>query len=139
MNYRENWKKLSDEHYNNTVKSHEAGIYSSVVMHSGYTIECGLKAAICARIDEFLSPEQGDYKTHNFDSLLNKANLKKEFRKEQKRSPKFKAHWSTVSKWNPELRYKQPSSKSVKDDSTKQVNAITDEKDGVRRWIEIYW
>lgn len=139
MNYRYHWREISDEHYTNTLSFHNSGIYSAVIMHSGYTIECALKAALCNRTDEYLSPEKGDYKTHNFDSLLHKAKLKDEFNKEQRRSPKFKAHWSTISKWNPELRYEIPKSKSIEKDSQRQVNAISDRKDGVRVWVENYW
>lgn len=139
MNYRKHWKDISNQHYDLTLKLHSHGLHDAVVMNSGYTIECALKAALCNRTDEYLSPEKGNYKTHNFDSLLTKANLKDEFRDEQRRSPRFKAYWSTVSKWNPELRYEILRGKSLEVESDRQVDAISDKKEGVKRWVENYW
>ena len=138
MDHRKNWQNISNQHLNSLVDLYNNNSYAMLKMNSGYTIETGLKACYCNRVKNE-DEQTGEYKTHNFDALLNKANLKEEFRKKQRQSPKFKSHWSIVSKWSPELRYNPVTFQATKEESQKILNAICDDEEGVKKWIENYW
>ncbi|GAB3061773.1 hypothetical protein ACFOU0_06140 [Salinicoccus sesuvii] len=139
MNYREFWKALTEDHLEDLHEAMNAEIYRNVIRDSGYVIEYALKAALCHRNNFNLSAEEGKYKTHKFDALLTKANLKDEFKKEQQNNPKFKAYWSVSSQWDPTLRYKRIKGSDAKKTSERRMKAIIDREDGVKRWIELHW
>jgi len=79
------------------------GWYDGAVYLCGYAVEMALKARICRTLKwpEFdpSGPLQA-FKTHNFEFLLSLSGIEPKIR-----SLHLK-HWSTVNKWEPELRYR---------------------------------
>jgi HEPN domain-containing protein len=82
--------------------------YDGALYISGYSIELALKAIVCKNLclsgiphtsDEFR--RIADLKTHNLEALLKQTpnNV------QTKIKSTYLGEWSTVLKWNPELRY----------------------------------
>lgn len=131
-------KALAEEKNQELLKLHRYGaFFKAVVRDAGYIPEYALKAVVCKYHEGDVYPEnKKGYKTHKIDALLHKAKLTNEFKYEQRNNPKFKASWSTISSWTPELRYEiEITSKHA----NSYIDALNNDNGGVYKWIKNYW
>lgn len=84
-----------------------ASRYDGAVYLGGYAVEIALKIRICKTLNWIDYPmtrgefqNYGSFRTHDLDVLLHLSGVETDIKL------KFLADWSTVTQWNPELRYK---------------------------------
>jgi len=113
--------------------------FSGAYYLAGYSIECALKARLAKRTKRYeFPPEPGfvrDLYTHNLGQLLDKADLKEAFDREEARDPEFGVNWSIIKDWNPKSRYEQKSQRKAQ----AIVKAVSDPQHGVLRCIRRRW
>jgi HEPN domain-containing protein len=114
------------------------GRFANAYYLAGYAVEIGLKACIAKQISRETIPDKAFVNaiyTHGLKALVGVAGLSTELRREEGQSSKFAANWGLVANWTPEIRYDDV------DRYTAQItiDAISDGKDGVLRWIKVYW
>ena len=114
--------------------------YAGAYYLAGYSIECALKACIAARTKATDFPPKPDtvrdYYRHNLVGLLRAAELKEKLEAKCKSSKKFESNWEAVRDWTEQIRYE------TKIDSRKariMLKAIDDSRNGVLRWMKLYW
>ncbi|WP_404398062.1 hypothetical protein [Mammaliicoccus sciuri] len=130
-------KALAEEKNQELLRLHKYGtFYKAVVRDAGYIPEYALKAVVCEYHDDVYPEHKNGYKTHKIDALLHKAKLTKEFKEEQRYNPKFKASWSTISSWTPELRYEI---ELTTKHAHSYIEALNDNNGGVYKWIKNFW
>jgi len=117
---------------------------------SGYAIECALKSCVLERMvltggvfKEKKFAEQCF--THDFAELIRLAGLTNELNNQFAASAgaagtgakggAFVGNWGLVTQWKESARYESKTEKEARD----LLTAITDESDGVLRWIQKYW
>ena len=91
------------------------------MIHTGWVFQEKLKGNECL--------------SHDFRELLKIAGLTDELNATFKTNPAFVANWGTVEQWKVASRYE---SKSEAEARTLYA-AITEEPNGVLRWIRNYW
>jgi hypothetical protein len=111
----------------------------------GYAVEFSLKSCVLARMIHtgwvFLDHEKGeaDCKTHDFPRLIKFAGLLDDLNNRLKESVRvedaFVRNWDIVKAWKVDSRYDP----KTEVDARKLYCAITDEPDGVLKWIRNYW
>ncbi len=115
------------------------GHFAGAYYLAGYVVECGLKACIAKKTKRFDFPP--DRKTvekvysHDFDSLVSAAKLVEELGKACKADKEFEDFWKLANDWSEASRYEE----SAEQDARKLLQAITDRKHGVLRWIRGFW
>jgi hypothetical protein len=112
---------------------------------SGYAVECALKACVLAQMVGtgwvFTEDEKKlrECRTHDFMRLISIAGMHDPLNARLSESAAagdgFVENWNTVKAWTVESRYEQ----QIEADAKKLYFAITDETDGVMRWIRNYW
>jgi HEPN domain-containing protein len=90
--------------------------YDGAVYVCGYAVEIALKARICKHLKWPGYPESSrefqsfqSFKTHNFDTLLALTGIELIVRS------KHLVEWSTVTEWEPELRYREAGTATQQD------------------------
>ena len=103
----------------------QAKRYEGAIYLCGYAIELALKAKIC----ETLRWESGypssnkefedlrSFRTHNLRVLLHLSGI------EDKISDNFISEWSTVTTWDPSMRY-EPTGKAAHKDANLMINSV---------------
>jgi hypothetical protein len=116
------------------------GRWAGAYYVAGYAVECGLKACLLARMihtgwvfQEGVKAEK--CRTHDFDKLIEIADLKGQLDGSLAASPAFSGNWDLVSQWKVSTRY-EPKTEA---EARALYAAITDNPDGVLRWIRNYW
>ena len=112
---------------------------------AGYSVECALKSCVLARMIETgwvfdeANKKVDDCRTHSFGKLIEIAGLKEEREARLQASTstgdEFARHWGIVNLWEVTSRYESKTEIEAKT----LFAAITDEPDGVLRWIRKYW
>ena len=118
----------------------KGGRWSFAYYVAGYAVECALKSCLLARmvytgwvfqekarIDECL--------THDLGRLINLAGLTPELNAQLASNPAFVGNWGITTQWKVTDRYgnkTEPEAKAL-------FAAITDDPDGVLKWIMNYW
>jgi HEPN domain-containing protein len=113
---------------------------------AGYAVECALKACMLSRIihtgwifDDDAKKTIEACRTHEFTRLIQMANLRDELNNRLAQSANvgdaFNANWKTVEKWTVDSRYQA----KTEVEATNLYSAITQEPDGVLKWIQNYW
>ncbi len=106
----------------------------------GYAVETALKACILKFVEEtgvIFADKKFAEKcwTHKFDELLKQANLEPVHRRESSANAAFNSFWSIASTWTEACRYHQKSEA----DARTLYNAITNDPNGVLKWITQHW
>jgi hypothetical protein len=111
---------------------------------AGYAVECALKSCVLSRMiytgGVFMDKKFAEQcHTHTFGDLIRLAGLKGELDAQLAASAaaagRFVGFWGTVLLWRETSRYEQktePEARAI-------YSAITDDPDGVLRWIRNYW
>jgi HEPN domain-containing protein len=104
---------------------------------AGYSIEFALKSCIARKTRRYDFPDKRtvlDSHTHDFKELLGPAGLKREHLRAMLQ-PDFVRNWEIVTEWKAESRYSNHSVQKAQH----LLDAITDRKVGVLRWVKQYW
>ncbi len=116
-----------------------AGAYHLV----GYAAECGLKACILSHLgktgmifkDRNYLKSLADCWTHELDKLVGLAGLTGELGTACGANPTLRGYWGVAKDWRETSRYER----KAKSEAEELYEAITNEPDGVLRWIRNYW
>ena len=104
---------------------------------AGYAIECALKAKIASQFRADEIPEKAlvlAVYEHELSKLLSLANLKEDHANAVSGDPDMRRHWTIVTKWKPDARYKIWSSH----EAANMLEAVGGEK-GLMRWLRTRW
>jgi hypothetical protein len=118
---------------------------------AGYSVECGLKACVLARMihTAWVFQDRWEAKvwlTHDFSKLIDLAGLRAELNAQLASSAAaaaaggspgraFAVNWGVATLWTVESRY-VPKTEA---EARALYAAIADKQDGVLRWIKNYW
>jgi HEPN domain-containing protein len=114
-----------------------ADCYDGCAYLCGYTVELGLKAAICATLGVDNYPEERlkrAFSTHNFEDLKLLAGMDQAFTTSAERL----ANWSVASKWKPERRY-EPEGTYDRVAAEEVLEAVRTYPDGVLACLSLRW
>lgn len=117
----------------------DRGFPSGAYYLSGYAVECALKACIAKQTRRYDFPRdrkavEQSY-THDFDTLLGPADLRVALRDELARDPRFVVYWATAKEWSEAARYTTHEDHAAR----AMIEAVSDSRHGVLRWIRRYW
>ena len=106
----------------------------------GYAVECALKSCVLAQMihtgDVFTSKRFAEECfTHDFGTLVRLAGLTPMLNAELAANPAFVGFWTTAALWTETSRYQQ----KTQAEADALYLAITDNANGVMRWIRNYW
>jgi HEPN domain-containing protein len=106
----------------------------------GYAVETGLKACILKFVEEtgvIFTDKKFSEKcwTHRFGELVTQANLTPKRGLDRGANPTLDAHWGVVETWTEVSRYEQQSEAEARS----LYEAVTNDPDGVLRWIQRHW
>ena len=118
----------------------DAGRWAYAYYVAGYAVECALKSCVLAQMIHtggvFTNKKYSeDCFTHDFGTLVKLAGLTPMLNAELAANPVFVGFWGTVGLWKETSRYEpktQPEADTL-------YTAITDNTNGVMRWIRNYW
>jgi hypothetical protein len=107
---------------------------------AGYAVECALKSCLLARMIHtgWVFQEKAkinDCLTHNFGELVSLSGLTDELNAQLESNPAFVGNWGITTQWKVTDRYGTKTEAEAK----ALYVAITDEPDGVLKWIMNYW
>ena len=115
------------------------GEYSGAYYLAGYVVECGLKACIAKQTKRFDFPDRKtvvDSYTHDLSVLVRVAGLQPSLDLEIQRDQQgFGRCWSVVKEWTEQHRYRIIDQKTAED----MIEAISDAKHGVLKWLRHHW
>lgn len=114
------------------------GMYDGAYYLCGYTIELALKACIAKNTREYDFPDKdiaNSCYTHKYIDLIKTASLEPKFKEEIKKNISFSDNWSIVKSWSEGKRY----TRNSKSQAEGMYKAVSDENNGVFKWIKQYW
>lgn len=136
-----NRKELQDL---STIRLREAkallglGHYDGAYYLAGYAVECALKACIAKLTKRYEFPDKkrvdSSY-SHSLRDLLRVAGLNDVLDQAVTSSQDFRKKWDTVQSWSEQSRYRRHGP----DAAQELLDAITDRRSGVIRWIKLHW
>ena len=107
------------------------GCFEGAYYLAGYAVECALKACIAKKTMRHHFPDKqlvNQAHTHDLQTLVVVAGLKKAREKRKTSCPQFELNWGVVKDWSEQTRYNSPVSGSVARDF---YSAIVSRRDGV--------
>lgn len=115
--------------------------WSAAYYVAGYSVECGLKSCIIARV--VVAPElvfedrrfSEKCWTHKLVDLVSLAGLMAVLDADCAADANLQEYWDSVKDWTEASRYAH----SSKTKAEKLYNAIADKKHGVLSWIKSHW
>ena len=113
-----------------------AGEYSGAYYLAGYAIECALKACIAKQFREYDFPDKQtvlDSYSHDPSQLARVAKL--DVKAQSQTDMLFATNWTTVKDWSEKARYRIWTA----DQAQQLLEAITDQKGGIMRWLRLHW
>jgi hypothetical protein len=118
----------------------DASRWSGAYYLAGYAMECGLKACVLAfveRTGQIFHDKRFSERcfTHKLIDLIDVAGLKEEHEDLLKTNKTFAFFWGDAKDWTEAARYQQKTEK----EATDLYEAITNDPDGVLRWIRTNW
>jgi len=117
----------------------DAGLFDGAYYLSGYAVECALKACIARQTQSNDFPPKPvlvrNMYTHDLVALVRLADLSKSLAARIRACAIFQHHWLTVTDWSEESRYERRSA----DEASRLLEAITDRRHGVLRWVRSAW
>jgi hypothetical protein len=107
---------------------------------AGYAVECALKSCVLAQMIHtggvFTNKKFAEECfTHDFGTLVRLAGLTPSLHTELAANPAFVAFWGIAILWKETSRYEQ----KTQPEADALYLAITDNPNGVMRWIRNYW
>lgn len=134
------WQQLAEQRVEDARTLLDASRWSCAYYVAGYAIECALKACVLRYVAEsgiiFDDPKfLGGCRTHDLEDLLKLADLQARFGLACGANPNLIAFWGITTTWSEESRYRQKSQA----DAEQLYEAITNDPDGVLRWIRTEW
>jgi hypothetical protein len=120
-----------------------AGQWPGAYYVAGYALECALKSCILHHLEKtgiifrdrkYLN-KLGDSWTHELDTLLDLADLTSEFGAARKANSVLDGYWSTAKNWKETSRYEEKSEAEARG----LLEAITNDPNGMLRWIQMHW
>ena len=107
---------------------------------AGYAVECALKSCLLARMTHtgWIFQDKAKIEeclTHDFDKLVILAGLKSELTSALAAGTAFAGFWVEVTKWKVISRY----TTKTEPEARALYEAITNDPDGVLKWIQKYW
>jgi hypothetical protein len=137
---REELRQLAEDRVSDAKVLIDAGRWSGAYYLVGYAMECGLKACVLAfveRTGEIFRDKDFSKRcfTHKIGELLDVSGLKNYHNESLKINPIFAGYWGVAKDWSEATRYQQRSEADAKG----LYEAITNEPDGVLRWIRANW
>jgi AbiV family abortive infection protein len=115
------------------------GSWSSAYYLVGYAIECALKACIARQVQQHDFPDLQTVKrsyTHDLKELLKLAGLQGELEVRAGQSVEFRDNWhKVVIEWNESSRYENPTQAMAEE----MVRAVSDDGEGVIKWLTQHW
>ena len=105
----------------------------------GYAVECALKACVAKLTKEHDFPDKSlvnrSY-THDFETLIDVADLVGEHKKECLADVQFGQNWTIVGGWSESERYNM----NVDEVLARQfITALNDPNHGVIAWLKKWW
>jgi hypothetical protein len=133
-------QQLAEERIKDAKALLDGGRWSFAYYTAGYAVECALKSALLARMIHtgWVFQEKAkvqDCLTHEFGELVKLAGLTDELNNQLKASAAFAGNWGRATSWKVTSRYES----KPEADAKALYAAITDEPEGVMRWIRNYW
>jgi hypothetical protein len=118
----------------------DASRWSGAYYLAGYAMECGLKACVLAfveRTGEIFQDKRFSERcfTHKLTELIDLSGLKKDHESLLKANPVLAGNWGVAKNWTEASRYQQKTEKEARE----LIEAVTNEPDGVLRWIRTNW
>lgn len=116
----------------------ESRAYSGSYYLCGYVVECGLKACIARKTRKSEFPDKNAANashTHDLITLINLAGLGPVHNDMLRNNPNFNVNWGVVKDWKEDSRYELHSEK----EATDLYKAVSEENNGVLKWIKNYW
>jgi len=107
---------------------------------AGYAVECALKSCILARMVHtggvFQDKKFAEWCwTHDYGELVDLAGLTDDLNANLAANAAFVAHWGNAKQWKETSRYEP----KTEVEAVSLYAAITNDPDGVLRWIRNYW
>lgn len=136
--YRKDFQFLARQRLHEAQTLFEYRHFSGSYHFAGIAVECGLKACIARLTNNNQFPDKNHANKcfdHNLQRLAGVADLKRELEQEQNSNSKFNLYWSIVKDWDVDSRYRQIDEVTAKN----MLDAITNKRNGVFRWIRKYW
>jgi HEPN domain-containing protein len=139
-------KQMSEERLKDAKVLIDGARWEFAYYAAGYAVECAIKSCMLARMvhtgwifDSEAKKSIEDCRIHDFIKLLRIASLVDELnarlRESATKGDGFVANWEKAKAWTVDSRYEARSEA----DARSIYAAITDEPDGVLRWIQKYW
>jgi HEPN domain-containing protein len=121
----------------------DAGRWSGAYYLAGYAVECALKSCVLHHLektgmifrDRKYLKDLGECWTHELDKLVGLAGLTAELGMACRANPVLLGYWGTAKDWRETSRYEQTTQTKAEE----LYEAITNDPDGVLRWIRIHW
>lgn len=117
-----------------------AGRWSGAYYLAGYAVECGLKACIMAHVERtgviFEDKKFGEKCwTHDLDALAKLAEVRADLKTDCEGNAALDDHWALAIEWRETSRYEQ----KTREQAQELYEAITNDPEGVLRWIRRRW
>jgi len=114
------------------------GHFSGAYYLAGYSLECALKACIAKGIQRYDFPDKNKINesyVHDPLKLVKTANLESVLNTATAADQQLATRWALVKNWSEQSRYKTYSQA----DATAMIEALTNVRHGVLRWIRQHW
>jgi HEPN domain-containing protein len=135
------WQKLAERWLDDAKTLLDNRRWSAAYYLAGYAVECGLKPCVLARVTNMPEVVLEDRRfsekcwTHSVQDLVKQADLEASRLADARANPDLLKNWLVVKDWSERARYETKSHQSAK----KLYAAITDNPNGVMKWIRIHW
>lgn len=116
-----------------------ANFFHGAYYLAGYALECGLKACIAKKVNQFDFPNKklaDDSHCHDLSKLIGVAGLKTELTDKEKSDSFFSLNWAVAKDWTEKSRYDANITRAQARDL---IDAISDNNNGVLQWLKNYW
>jgi hypothetical protein len=133
------WRKLATERARDAKALLAIKRWAAAYYLAGYAVECALKSCVIAylmRTDDFPDRKYSERCwTHNLSQLVEISGVKAVLDADMAADPDLLANWAVVRDWTEASRY----ALTPKADAVAMVEAVTDSKHRVLRWIKSHW
>ena len=131
-------QQLADERVRDAAALLAAGQWSGAYYMVGYAVECGLKACIAKRTNQYDFPDKEFAQkcfTHKIDTLVELAGLAALRKADLTANPALAGNWLIVKDWDEKSRYQL----WTESEARGLFAAVTDSANGVLPWITGRW
>jgi len=136
---RDDFQRLAEMRLNEARALLNNGFAAGAYYLAGYAVECALKAVISKSTQRYDFPDKArvlqSYE-HDPVKLIRVARLESLLEKEKEQNILFNDFWNTVKDWSEESRYRNDIDEKK---SRAMLEAVSDPKAGVLRWLKTHW